>query len=409
MAYGVFKRGAYGTQNYKQDNTFTVLPARVLSVVLDSKTYPATYKQHGDYASLGGITFEFLSTPKLNKVEGGTLFALPLLPNIHHYPIEGEIVTIVLSGGINNNQNTLNKTFYYLPPTNTWASTHINAVPNEIYTPPYSPTSTQKSYLDSEAGSPNVLPDTYQSVLPFKYGIKERSDIRPLLPQPGDVSFEGRWGQSIRLGSTNRSALVNTWSTSGTEGDPLIIIRNNQFKSTVEPWIPLSEDINADGGSIYISSTQKIPINTVNYKIESFNSENPPTEPKEYIKDQIILNSGRLLFAAKEDSILLTSANSIHLSATRFNVDVDSTTIQSNKIELGSSDPSLLQPVLRGQEVQDLLDNVIELLTKLTTACLTASNGAGPVESLVTFALENQALLAKLKTSTIKSKDVFTV
>jgi hypothetical protein len=68
-----------------------------------------------------------------------------------------------------------------------------------------------------------------------------------------------------------------------------------------------------------------------------------------------------------------------------------------------------LQPVLRGQEVQDLLDNVIELLTKLTTACLTASNGAGPVESLVTFALENQALLAKLKTSTIKSKDVFTV
>ena len=409
MAYGVFKRGAYGTQNHKQDSNFTVLPARVLSVILDSKTYPTAYKQNGEYASLGGITFEFLSTPKLSKVEGGTLFALPLLPNINHYPIEGELVTIVLGGGLENNQNTLSRTFYYLPPTNTWASTHINALPNEIYTPPYSPTSTQKSYLDSEAGSPNILPDTYQSTLPFKYGIKERSDIRPLLPQPGDVSFEGRWGQSIRLGSTNRSALTNTWSTSGTEGDPIIIIRNNQHKSTVEPWIPLSEDINTDGGSVYISSTQKIPVTTLSYKVESFNSNNPPVEPKEYNKDQIILNSGRLLFVSKEDSILLTSIKDVHVSAARFNIDSNSTTIQSGKIELGSSDPTILQPVLKGQEVQDLLDNVISLLTKLTVACSTAANGAGPIESLVTFALENQALLAKLKTTTIKSKDVFTV
>jgi hypothetical protein len=116
-----------------------------------------------------------------------------------------------------------------------------------------------------------------------------------------------------------------------------------------------------------------------------------------------------LVFASREDSILLTSANSVHISAARFNIDSNSTTIQSNKVELGSSDPAILQPVLRGQEVQDLLDNIILLLGKLTIACSTASSGTIPVQSLVTFALENQELLAKLKTNTIKSKDVFTV
>lgn len=409
MAYGVFKRGAYGTHNSKQETSFTVLPARVLSVILDSKTYPTTYKQNGEYASLGGITFEFLAAPKTSKVEGGTMFALPLFPNINHYPIEGELVTIVLGGGLDINQNTLSKTFYYLPPTGTWNSTHINALPNEIYSPPYSPESTQKSYLDSQAGSPNILPVNYKSTFAFKYGIKERPDIRPLTPIAGDVSFEGRWGQSIRLGSTNRSGLDNTWSSVGEEGDPLIIIRNNQFKSTLDPWIPLSEDINTDGGSIYLTSTQKIPVNTVNFKVQSFNTNNPPVEPKEYTKDQIILDSGRLVFVSREDSILLTSANSVHISAARFNVDSSSTTIQSSKVELGSSDPKLLQPVLRGGEVQDLLDNIILLLNKLTLACSVAANGAGPIQSLVDFAVQNQELLTKLKTNTIKSKDVFTV
>ena len=158
-----------------------------------------------------------------------------------------------------------------------------------------------------------------------------------------------------------------------------------------------------------MTSTQKIPVNTVNFKVNSFNNLNPPVEPREYTKDQIIIDSGRLVFVGREDSILLTSANSVHISAARFNIDSNSTTIQSNKIELGSSDPKLLQPVLRGSEVQDLLDNLILLINKLTVACSTAANGAGPVQSLVTFALENQELLSKLKTNTIKSKDVFTV
>lgn len=408
MAYGVFK-GYKGRAQNPLNADIGLFPARVKAIILDNTTYKDLYDNYGKESSIGGITFEKIPYASTDTNTQGTLFALPLFPNFNHYPIEEELVTILSTGGISSNDSSLATTFYYLPPINTWTSTHINALPNEITGTPDTSIAQQKNYQEVEAGSTSKITPVFSNTLTFKYGIKERKDIRPLLPQPGDVSFEGRWGQSIRLGSTNRSGLNNTWSSVGAEGDPLIIIRNNQFKSTLDPWIPLSEDINVDGGSIYLTSTQKIPVTTINFKVNSFNSYNPPVEPKEYTKDQIILDSGRLVFVSREDSILLTSANSVHISAARFNVDSNSTTIQSSKIELGSSDPKLLQPVLRGGEVQDLLDNIILLLNKLTIACASAANGAGTIPSLVDFALQNQELLTKLKTNTIKSKDVFTV
>jgi len=115
-----------------------------------------------------------------------------------------------------------------------------------------------------------------------------------------------------------------------------------------------------------------------------------------------------LLFIAKEDNILLTSINSIHLSAARFNVDTNSTTIQSSQIQLGSSDTSLLHPVAKGDKVVELFQDIIDLLKKLTIACSAAANGSGPILSLQNFAVENQSLLIKLNTNFIESDDVFT-
>jgi hypothetical protein len=133
-----------------------------------------------------------------------------------------------------------------------------------------------------------------------------------------------------------------------------------------------------------------------------------PTAPKEYAQDQIILNSGRLVLVSKGDSIILTSTNSVHLSAARFNVDSNTTTLQSSRIELGTSDTNLLHPVAKGDKVSELLTDILELLKKLTVACSTAGNGSGPILSLQQFAVENQSLLAKLNTSFIESKDVYT-
>ena len=405
MAYGIDK-GGKGGNTLRGNFDISLIPARVLSVVLDASTYPSTYTQNGEYASLGGITFRPLVKVNTTTEQEGTSFALPYLPNINHYPVEGELVLILAAGTNLNTQGTDKTAYYYLPPTNSWATNHINVTANNTNQQNNSPNN--KSYREVEAGAQNKEVPDFQNTYTFKYGIKERANVRPLLPQPGDVSFEGRWSNTIRLGSTNRSALPNTWSSVGTEGDPIIIIRNNQYQSTTSPWIPLSEDINTDGGSIYFTSTQKIPVTTLNFKTDSY-STNLPVEPKEYTKDQIIIDSGRLLFVAKEESILLTAANSVHISATKFNVDTNSTTIQSNRIELGSSNSQLLHPVLKGDSTVALLNDIITLLQKLTIACAGATAGSIPILSLQKFATANSLLVQKLNTAYLESEDVFTV
>ena len=40
----------------------------------------------------------------------------------------------------------------------------------------------------------------------------------------------------------------------------ITIIKNGQHEEDTEPWVPQVEDINTDKSSIYLTTTQKIPI-----------------------------------------------------------------------------------------------------------------------------------------------------
>lgn len=402
MSFGIYKGKGRGLQS---DSTqpVSMFSARVKAIILDSETYPEIYEANGKEAALGGITFERLILPSSNQSSLGSSFALPLLPNINHYPIEQELVTILSVGGLNTNISTANTTFYYLPPINSWTSTHINAVPNEVSSTDSSPDSQKKSYIEVNEGSTSKASPTFSNTLLFKYGIKERRDIRPLLPQPGDVSLEGRWGQSIRLGSTNRSAIKNTWSSVGSEGDPLIIIRNNQYQDSAKPWIPLSEDINKDGSSIYFTSTQKINISTKNFKTTSF-SQNPPTFPSEYTDNQIILASDRLLFSSNKDSVLITSGQDIHCSSLNFNIDCSNSVISAKKINLGGKDN--IQPVLKGDDTVDTLNKLlIQLTSFMTVVAATSLPGISESAKLILPELSN--IQIKINTQ-LRSNTTFT-
>lgn len=400
MAFGINK-GTKGSNNSSGTFDFTLIPARVLSVVLDTTTYKDTFTANGEYRALGGITFRPLVKPNTNIKQEGTSFALPYFANLQQYPIEGELVLILIAGRDTNVTGTDELVYYYLPPTNAWASPHLNVASN--LGNDQNKTSNSRSINQVLAGTANKEVANYQPTYLYDYGIKERSTVRPLLPQPGDVSMQGRWGQSIRLGSTNRSALPNNWSSVGNEGDPLIIFRNNQYLDQAKPWIPLPEDINKDGASIYFTSTQKIDIKTPLFKVKSFKN-NPPTSPSEYVKDQIILSSGRLLFSSKEDSILLTSVKSIHLSGNSINVDSIETTLSSNKIQLGGTE--LLQPVLKGDDTVDCLNRLLTQLTSFMTV-VAATKLPGISDAATTIIPELTSIQTKVNTQ-LKSNITYT-
>jgi hypothetical protein len=221
---------------------------------------------------------------------------------------------------------------------------------------------------------------------------------------------EGRWGNSIRLGSTVRKT-PNNWSAIGNNGDPIIILRNGQSpNASKEGWIPITEDINTDLASIYATSTQQIPLNASSTSYVSYKS-NTPIIPNKYSGNQLILNSGRLVFNSTTDHILLSSKQTINLNAlTSVNIDAPSTIIQSNNIYLGSKDAT--QPVLLGNTTVQLLSQLITNLNAFMDVCTSVVSTApgtliGPLNfaasQMVTTLNQLQANLEDTKSKYVKT------
>ena len=390
-------------------NTITLLPARVLGVIITPDEYPEEYKKYGEYSSLGGILFEFFnnSTGIIEPEKG--YFALPYSSNHKAIPQKNEIVSIIALPDPTSTGDKSGVVYYYMPPVNIWNSPHVNTLPDETLTKTSTPTTQQKDYTEVSLGSPNRLLGT-PTVLEYDNGFKEQSNIRNITYYPGDNILEGSFGNHIRLGSTCvRDSLPNTWSTAGigSNGDPILTIQNGQYPTSNSPWEPLSENINLDNSSIYLTSTQKINIETPSYLNASYNGEDTPVDPNQFTQPQVILNSNRVALFGRD--YLVGSASRIHLSGGTINFDTPGIfTVYASRVNLGSGNPDDLQPALKGDQTQALLDEILVTLKKLVEACATAT-GTVPIASLQKFAVENIARVQKLDTSTIKSDDTFIV
>ena len=162
--------------------------------------------------------------------------ARPLFNNFSQYPTVNEIVYVL--GGPNLNYNDKgNFSNYYFPPLNINGSPNHNAHPNGF---------TQEELIAQAETSLDYF--------------KENTNIRPLLPYLGDIMLEGRYGNSIRFGSTiSGSHVPNNWSNEGSQGHPITIIRNGQTNDPQKAgYEHILEDINEDDTSIYLCSNQQI-------------------------------------------------------------------------------------------------------------------------------------------------------
>ena len=343
----------------------TVTAVRVKSIVLN-ESHPR-FKELGEWNGLGTIEFQSVNNPQ-ESVSYST--AVPLFPNAKTYPLVNEIVFLITLPDNNIGELTSSSKSYYLSVVALWNHPHHNAYPTDPNTPP---PSQQKDYIQTQAGSVRRVTDQSTEIF-LGNTFKERSNIHPLLPFEGDVIQEGRWGNSIRWGSTVQNT-TNNWSDVGTNGDPIIILRNGQSpNASKEGWIPVTEDINTDLTSIYATSTQQIPLNASSTSYVSYKS-NKPTIPNQYSGNQLILSSGRLVFNSTADHILLSSKQSVNLNAvTSVNIDAPDTIIQSNNVYLGSKDAT--QPVLLGNTTVQLLNQLITNLNSFMTICSTVVSTA---------------------------------
>jgi hypothetical protein len=333
---------------------------RVISIVLDDK-HPR-FNELGGWNGLGTIEFQSVENPQELVIYPT---ARPIYPNVKNYPLKNEIVFLMSMPNTGIGSSTTSTQNYYISVISLWNHPHHNGYPLNSNSPP---PSQQKDYQQTGDGSVRRVTDQSTEINLGKT-FKERSNIHPILPFEGDVIHEGRWGNSIRIGSTVKNT-PNTWSSNGTDGDPILIIRNGQSVNvSPEGWIPIIEDINNDISSLYITSTQKLPLKSstptdyFSYKIDK------PDSPNQYSGPQIILNSGRLVFNSKTDHILLSSKKSINLNAVdSINFDTaGNVIIQSGKLFLGSKDAT--EPVLLGDTTIKFLTELVNSLNEFMKVC----------------------------------------
>lgn len=328
-----------------------IIPVRVLAV------------DNSPSLTNGEITGDIL-TNQATVQDQQLISASPLFPNISYIPLINEVVFCVQAPSSEWSSDTAKFKHYYICPVNMWDNINTNPTPN-----PYSqlkPTSQDKSILEVDAGSSNKSSEEDNNT--FKPGtyFREKSNIYPLFPYEGDIIYEGRWGNSIRFGSTAKPTdinALNNWSEVGENGDPITIVRNGQpLESSDEGWVPITENVNDDLSSIYQTSTQKIPIQVAS---ENYNSYvTPPEIPSQYTKPQVIINSDRLVFNAKTDSVLLSAEKSIGLSSNNsLNFNSKNYTVDAGNIKLGSKNAT--EPLVKGETLYKNLTQIVNALTTL--------------------------------------------
>ncbi len=355
---------AFGRNLDKINNSYTqdilsrglsqTLPVRVISINQSNSLNNGTI--------VGEIILQQSNQPFKTRIT-----ASPINSNVKNYPLVNEVVLVISGPTGKYGSNSSEVKYYYLTTLNLWNNVNTNPTPN-----PYTnlnPKSQDKTLSEIELGLPNKSGE--EQTNSFKPGtyFTEKNNIFPLYPFEGDYIVEGRFGNSLRFGSTDISSSIslNNWSNVPNNGDPITIIRNGQNPSLTNPaQSTITEDINNDLSSLWLTSTQQLPI-LASSTNEYFSYENAskPIASNQYQGPQIVLNSGRLLFNTTQDHLMLSSQKSINLNALD-SINMDTTgpiVLEAGQVLLGSKDAT--ESALLGDSTVDLLQNLISDLSSL--------------------------------------------
>lgn len=242
---------------------------RVKSVVLGQNT--PLGKKDPNYrapSDIGSIKYELLYSPlSTSKSKEVSEPAYPIWYFIRQLPLVNEIVLIIAGPSRKLNDGASKQEYYYMPAYGMWNNPNHNGFPNM---------EEWADYLNTFSNKPGYSGNTTPpKTLPLGLTFQENPKIKDLQPFEGDTIIQARFGQSIRFGSTNSvQSNANTWSKNneGTNGNPITIITNRQGERVVRnKFDSIVEDINKDGSSIYLTSTQTIDIKDLyDFPLESF-------------------------------------------------------------------------------------------------------------------------------------------
>lgn len=218
------------------------------------------------------------------------LLARPYNINISHIPIIGEHVLLIK---LLHEASTTQKTryqWYYLPPYPLHSNINENALNINVIS-------------DSE----NIGSDEFT---PKKTPTLQLTE--------GDIALQGRYGNTIRLGSMIKNSSL--WT--GNNTDPIIILRNSRSDNTNTFSI---ENIEEDDSSLYLTSTQQVNSIKLAKKLSTTST---------WTGSQFIGSAGRIILQSKSDSIILDSRKKVVINTDKFLLGTDSASVPFAKADI---------------------------------------------------------------------------
>ena len=279
-------------------------------------TLTETFKDEND---LGNDHF-LISVRVTNSSKEEDLICRPANSNIKQIPLIGEHVLIFEA---NNEYTSADKTryqWYYFPAYSIQSNINHNALPG---TAPI------------KEGDINPVKQEDDIALGDSF---EQKTVSSMQPYEGDIIVEGRWGNSIRLGSTvtksGNYTLNPNWAGQKS-GDPIIIL-SNTTKHQSNKFI--TEHSKNDQSSLYLTTTQRIKDLVLNKNI---NVEQ--TKENQFAESQFVGIANRVILQAKTNNIILDGENRISLL--------------SNTVMLGEDNAT--EPVVLGEKLEEILKLII--------------------------------------------------
>jgi hypothetical protein len=279
--------------------------------------------------------------------------AIPLNANIKQTPLVGEHVLLVYGLSAENTDKTIYPQWYYISPFA--LNSNINA-----------------NILEG------IAPSTIPYVAPSSFKEQEVSSLQMY---EGDVLVEGRFGNSIRLSSTisgGKYSIPAPW-TGQVSGDPIIVLSNGRKYKKDSYTV---ENAEQDGATVYLTSTQKVPV-----LLGNSNKRNPLTHytPSEsqFEKSQFIGVADRIILKAKTDIAIIDSPRGIILNTT-------------GAVKIGNDSANV------GMVHSDVLKDILTKLIDQMLSGVQVGDGYAPQGGFVdngARAKEARALLAKLDSS----------
>lgn len=345
------------------------------------------FQKAGGWDGIGVVFYRIYDNSKEVEESVDTLInlpiAYPLFPHIQYVPLVGELVYLIdlpspVSQGNKKKSNTPIQKYYIT--INLWNNVQENSIPA------------------SDNASLGIT-------------FKSNPNVRKLIPFEGDTIVQGRQGNSLRLGTTAKISSLNEWSSVGDEIDPITLLVNGlNFNPDSKYYV---EHINKDDSSIYLTSTQKIPLQT-----DRTGVLNPLTKPlnvPDYFSSQIILSSNRVVLNSKKDEVMIFAATNVEIN-TKNIINLNATErvhLNTNAVFLGTFNNELpTENLVLGNRLYNLLSDLLEGLSKFGNGLSTVvgSPEGAPAMDIINAAqgLLNDVERAESTLETILSQTSFT-